>query len=396
MSIEWRAAMDRSWRAGSAAPRRTESLPVPLAAWRTLAAPLSSRSTLPAHDSSAMDGWAVAGSPPWRVETTVLAGDSPCAEPLSDGTARGIATGAPVPPGTLGILRSEHGVATRNGELLILDRAERADPAEPAPRQHVRPIGEETVVGDLLLAAGTVLTPPRLGMAAVSGNDAVEVVIPPSVDLRILGDEVVRSGSPRPGQVRDAFSPQFPPMLAAMGLRVESLSFVADDRQLTREAILDSSADLLITTGGSAAGPADHLRASLLSTGVELLIDGVAMRPGHPLILARRPDGRLIVGLPGNPLAAVIGLLGIGASMIDGLLGRTRRAPALVELAVDATNGSTSTRLMPYRLGPGGASPTRHQGSGMLRGLSAADGIAVIPPGAGTAGQRVDTLALPW
>jgi molybdopterin molybdotransferase len=390
--IEWEAARTLAFELGRAAARSSERVGLVDAAGRTLASELHSLVDLPGYASSAMDGWAVAGDPPWVVGDPILAGDSPTAIVLEAGTARAIATGGPVPPGARGVLRSEHGTLTADH----LERNNRAQENEPRAGEHVRQIGEEAHADDLLLVAGTILTPPRVALAAVSGHDALAVATPPRVDVALLGAEIIGSGIPAPGQVRDAYAPQMAALLQAMGAQLGAMQRIDDDRDSTVNAISASEAPLLLTTGGTANGMADHVRAALSTLDATRIIDGVDMRPGHPVILAQRQDGRLILCLPGNPLAAMVCMASIAAPLIEGMLGRPLGGLGSTRFAVNVNNPGSHTRLLLFGYGAEGAEPTEHQRSAMLRGLTEAVGIAVVPPGGVTADEWVRILPLPW
>jgi len=155
-------------------------------------------------------------------------------------------------------------------------------------------------------------------------------------------------------------------------------------------------ADVVITTGGTGRSGTDHLRRSVAELGGRLLIDGVAMRPGHPAVLAELPDGRFIIGLPGNPLAAMMALSTLGAPLLAALGHRT--LPPVTEVPCGSTIDPDPgrTRLMPFRLVYGMASPAQHTGPGMMRGLAAADGVLVVPPHGVQLGEPVPAFALPW
>jgi len=396
--MEWLEARATVHGLGAGMPRATEVLPLGEAVGRTLATAVHSLTALPSFASSAMDGWAVSGAEPWLLGAPILAGDPPATEPLTPGTARPIATGGCVPAGTHGILRSEHGVvgrATVPGQHL-LTRAAEAGADEPAPGEHVRARGEECGLDERMLEPGCLLTAPRVALAAVTGHDTLTVTTAPGVELLLLGTEVIEAGIPGPGQVRDAYSPEFPALLTGLGVRVHAVRRLPDDLARTIEAIRSSTAALVISTGGSARGPADHVRAALAALGATVLIDGVRMRPGHPVMVARLADGRLMLCLPGNPLAAMLVLASLGMPLIDGMLGRPLAPLGRVALARDVANLSGSTRLVAYRLTDRGAVPTARQGSGMLRGLAEADGVAVVPAGGACAPDPVATLPLPW
>jgi molybdopterin molybdotransferase len=394
--MEWLAARATVHRLGSEMPRGTETVPVGEATGRTLATAVHSLTALPSFASSAMDGWAVNGDEPWLLGEPILAGDPPATGHLAPGTARAIATGGCVPAGTHGILRSEHGEMRRAGAAATLIRSTQAGADEPAPGEHVRARGEECGLDERMLEAGCLLTAPRVALAAVTGHDTLSVTAPPTVELLLLGTEVTQSGVPGPGQVRDAYSPGFPALLGGLGVRLTGLRRLPDDLRQTVEAVRSSTAALVISTGGSARGPADHVRAALDALGATVLIDGVRMRPGHPVMIARLIDGRLMLCLPGNPLAAMLVLASLGVPLIDGMLGRPLAPLGTVALAHDFANLSGSTRLVAYQNRMDGAVPTARQGSGMLRGLAEADGVAVVPPGGACAPDPIATIPLPW
>jgi len=427
--------------ARAAAGRPLPVLRVPLAAacGRVLGEPLTALTDLPAFDTAAMDGWAVAGPGPWRLTGAdaslgLLAGRRP--EPLADGTAVRIATGAELPPGATAVLRREHGEPVGPGELR---RRPEARPVRPG--QDVRARGGECRRGDLLLPAGTPVTPAVLGLAAAAGHDTLPVRAEPRVELLVLGDELLESGLPGRGRVRDALGPMLPHWLRAMGAEVLGVRRIGDDAALLREALRLSPADVVLTTGGTASGPVDHVHGALAEVGGRLLVDGVRVRPGHPMLLAELPPvpapapgsptgtGRHLVGLPGNPLAAAAGAVTLLEPLLHALAGRAdvsgddqddhddpgephgpghpearedpgaarRRGPSRsLPLAEAAAGHPSDTRLVPVRVsGDGRAVPLPFDGPAMLRGLARAEAFAVLPPGGAAAGERVALLALP-
>ncbi|MGW9434508.1 molybdopterin molybdotransferase MoeA [Streptomyces sp. NPDC055607] len=422
----WPEAWAVAHRAGIAARagREPAGLPPGQALGRVLTEPLTALADLPSFDTSAMDGWAVAGPGPWHVreEPTVLAGHTPAAA-LADGEAVRIATGAPVPPGTTAVLRTEHSRTERPRDGLALLHALR----EVVAGQDIRPRGQECRSGDELLPAGTTVTPAVLGLAAAAGYDELLVLPRPRVEVLVLGDELLTAGLPHEGLIRDALGPMLGPWLAALGADVLATRRIGDDAETLHAAVTGSAADLVLTTGGTAAGPVDHVHRVLDEAGATLLVDGVKVRPGHPMLLARlgadpaRPHHvRHLVGLPGNPLAAVSGLLTLAAPLLaalkedgpraeegsrtedraraEGGAGSGARAPVPYRVPVrDEVHGHPyDTRLVPVVRRSGSAVPLRYHGPAMLRGIAAADGLAVVPPGGARPGQELDVLDLPW
>ncbi|MFI0258726.1 molybdopterin-binding protein [Streptomyces sp. NPDC017056] len=393
---------------------------------RTLAEPLTALTDLPSFDTSAMDGWAVAGPGPWHLPARpgpgepeqdagigILAGHER-SEALADGDAVPIATGARIPPGATAVLRSEHGEVRER----LDGGAQLYAPAPAPPGQDIRPRGQECRRGEQLLPAGALVTPAVLGLAAAAGYDELTAYARPRVEVFVLGDELLRSGLPADGLIRDALGPMLGPWLRALGAEAGPTRHLADDADTLYEAIADSTADLVITTGGTAAGPVDHVHPTLRRLGAEILVDGVAVRPGHPMLLAclprtdethsdappSRTASQLFVGLPGNPLAAVSGLLTLAEPVLRTLAARRRAASCRVPVTATVSGHPHDTRLIPvaYRDDADGEGdsvavvPLRFSGPAMLRGIAAADALAVVPPGGAARGEYVELLDLPW
>ncbi len=202
--------------------------------------------------------------------------------------------------------------------------------------------------------------------------------------------------APSPGQVRDSFGPQLPSLVAMLGGTVTSSQHLPDDLSLLQSAVANTSADVLVTTGGTGGSSVDHLHAVLCELDAELLIDGVAMRPGAPNLVAKLPDGRFLIGLPGNPLAAMIGILTLLEPLLAGLAGAATPTLGTTVTGQDLAGKAGIDVLIPYRLNDGRAIKTAWTGSGMLRGLAEADGILVLPPAGASVGASVETVTLPW
>ncbi|GHE03979.1 molybdopterin molybdotransferase MoeA [Streptomyces alanosinicus] len=388
-AIPWRQAREIAARAGRARVRRAPvTVPLGDALGLVLAAPLEALTDLPPFDTSAMDGWAVAGPGPWDVrDEGVLAGHAQ-PEPLTDGEAVRIATGARIPADTTAVLRSEHGRTDTQGRL----HAGR----ELAHGQDIRPRAQECRSGDQLLPVGTVVTPAVLGLAAAAGYDSVTAVPRPRAEVLVLGDELLTEGLPRDGLIRDALGPMLPPWLRALGAEVVAVRRIGDDAAALQRAITGSSADLVVTTGGTAGGPVDHVHPVLERIGAELLVDGVKVRPGHPMVLARTEEGRHLVGLPGNPLAAVSGLLTLAEPLLRTLAAHPAPEPYTLPLTEAVHGHPYDTRLVPVVLRGDRAAPLHYNGPAMLRGIAAADALAVVPPGGARQGEETELLDLPW
>lgn len=286
------------------------------------------------------------------------------------------------------MLRSEHARTDTTGHL----HAER----QVVHGQDIRPRAQECRSGDQLLPAGAVVTPAVLGLAAAAGYDELLTARRPTVDILVLGDELLVRGLPHDGLIRDALGPMIAPWLRALGAEVIDTRRVADDEHALYRAVTESEADLVLTTGGTAGGPVDHVHPVLTRAGAELLVDGVAVRPGHPMLLARLASGCHLVGLPGNPLAAVSGLLTLAEPLLRALGGR-EPAPAYHAPVRDEVHGHPhDTRLVPFVHRDDRLVPLRYNGPAMLRGIAVADGLAVVPPGGARPGDELEVLDLPW
>ena len=388
--IAWSRARGLAHELGAARPRRVLTLPVDRAAGSTLAADARARRALPRFDNSAMDGWAVAGDAPWRVGEPVLAGHAPPSMPLSPGEARPIATGAPVPPGTVTVLRTEDAIPQLAGSDGLLDTL-----VTPDPGRDIRRMGEEAMAGEVLLAAGSRLTPPALGLLLAAGVQEVTVASPPDVSFIAIGDEL--GGAESPGHVTDSLTPMMPAVLAALGGRCATAVRTPDDPARVAHAISRGRTQLVVTAGGTAHGPADPLRTSLRLLDAPILLDGVDLRPGGSVLIADLGDGRTLLGLPGNPLAAIVDLLVLGWPLLQGRLGGG--IPPLSPWA-DAMDGLAGARVglradgrdraIACALVDGSLEPVRHQRSGMLRGIASATHLALVSD------SRVDVMHLPW
>ena len=354
---------------------------------------------MPHYASSAMDGWAVNGTGPWiPVEPGT---------PLAPHQASPIATGGLIPPGGKSVLRSESARLDKDEDgLAVLVTGGTARPGEPRTGQHVRKAGEEASEGDVLVKAGVVLNPAHLALAALAGYDELVVQGKPMVRLLLTGSEVVGHGVPVPGQVRDTFGPQLPAVVGMLGGIPGGQQRIGDSYAEWLGALEDVvpevpgapdlPADVVITTGGTGKSGTDHLRRAVAELGGRLIIDGVAMRPGHPAVLAELPDGRFVLGLPGNPLAAMIALSTVGAPLLAALGHGAMPAVQEVPCGITLEPEPGRTRLMPFRLLYGMASPAQHTGPGMMRGLAFADGVMVVPPHGVKLGEPVPAFALPW
>jgi molybdopterin molybdotransferase len=395
----WAEALTAAWRAGRDAAPPPTRVALPEADGRALAEPMVARTDLPAFPTSSVDGWAVRGDGPWRITGRVLAGQEPA--PLTaDGTCVEIATGAMVPAGTTAILRVEHSTTDEAGRVTGTPRA----------RPEWREAGEEAAAGERLVPAGAAVTPGLLGLAASCGYEELAVRPAPRAAVLVFGDELLATGLPGAGRVRDALGPQVPAWLRRLGAAVDAPAIgpgvdTLDAHVTAIATALDKGADLVCTTGGTMRGPVDHLHPALAALGATYVVDAVAVRPGYPMLLAAlpAPGGRtaLLAGLPGNPQSAVVALVTLVGPLVAGWLGRPAPEPAgypRVRLGAPVPGRGADTHLALVRRDPfdGLAHPLPHAGSAMLRGLAGAVGFAMIAPGTdGAGGAEVPLVPLP-
>ncbi|WP_240506647.1 molybdopterin molybdotransferase MoeA [Thermoactinospora rubra] len=412
--VPWEEA--RRTALAAARPLAAAPVPLPEAYGCRLAEPLRALVAVPGVDVAAMDGFAVAGPAPWRVVGRVLAGGLPYGGRLRAGEAVEIATGAPVPEGALAVLPYEEAHAeerprpdhvpppSRTGEAGEPGGGGERVPGEAPERwvepldehdlqagRHIRRRGEDIPQGEAVLGAGATVTPAVLGLAAALGHDTLAVWPRPAVSVLVTGDEVVHEGLPGPGRVRDAIGPVLPGLIEWAGGRVAATAFLPDGADPLRRALHDARADVVVVCGASSRGPADHLRSVLAELDAHVMIDGVAVRPGHPQLLARLGGG-LVVGLLGNPFAA----LGAALTLLAPILRRMAHRDEPYEtstLAGPVRTHPHDTRLVPVRRSAGGAVPVGHDRPGSLWGAALADALAVVPPG--WDGGHVELLPLP-
>jgi molybdopterin molybdotransferase len=389
--IAWSAARDTVYAAGVAVVRGlpAENVPIAEADGRTLAQPLVTLTDLPAFPTSSVDGWAVRGTAPWRRVGRVLAGE--LADALTeDGTCVEIATGAMVPEGTATILRVED--SSVDGEFV--DGTARA-------AHEWRDIGEEAALGEELIPAGTAVTPGLIGLAAACGYDTLKVTPELTGALLVFGDELLMSGPPQAGRVRDALGPSVPAFLTRLGVRMlHQRGPVEDTLDAHVEAIrgaVAAGARLICTTGGTMHGPVDHLHPALAKLGAEYVVNTVAVRPGYPMLVAKLPGGQFVAGLPGNPQSTMVAISSLVEPLLAGLAGRRPPFLPTVRLGTDIPGRGEFTHLALVRRDAHGlVHPVGHAGSSMLRGLAQSIGFAVVLPGtSGQAGDEAPLVPLP-
>jgi molybdopterin molybdotransferase len=362
-----------------------------------LARPIETAQDDPPADSAETDGYAICGEGPWLLHAAT--------DVLTPGTAASLERGQAVPRHTDAVLSLDAAADHQDAHerIYILGR----DPLTGIPDEHARPglgngivrQGTVTRAGHILVPADGLVTPAVLALAAAAGHDEIEIIRTPVVGVLVLGAALLDRGLPRHGRVRDALGHTVPAFVGALGARGNPAVRAPDSEDLLLHEIDDAAVDVLITTGSTAPDPGNHLRRVLRDLDARWLVDGVSVTPGAQMVLARLQDGRFLVGLPGEPAAAMAGLVTLLTPLIAALRGDPPpgrpRAAVLMDDAPPA-DYADDTALMPVRLEVSAAAvqarPIRARGPAGLQGWATADAIAIVPPGAGMRGDVVEIL----
>ena len=386
-----------------------------------------SRLTLPPGTTSHMDGYAlraadvVASEEGGLSRPVPVVGASrpgaPWPHDLERGMSVRIMTGALLPSGadTVIPVESTDREAESSGAVRIS-----WNPSDgggfATPGRYVRPAGEELRQGERLASAGDTVTPGLLSLLAATGEPTVSVHRAPKVALLVTGDELVPTGDTAAlagGVFRaDVLSPSLPPLIVHSGGLPLTPRRVGDDRGALEQALRAAAAeaDLIITTGGASMGEADLVKAVLDDMGFQLDFWRVLMRPGSPVSLGWLPEsdghGQVpVLGLPGNPVSALVTFLTLGLPTIRALGGHAHRCLRTIPAAARERLAGPPrlTRFFRVRLeadasGELGAHLSEAQGSGVIRSMASADGLAVIPKGveALEKGDAAQVLLLPY
>lgn len=381
-----------------------ESVVLAQASGRVLAEDARSDEPVPRFDNSAMDGFAVRaadtrGATPQAPVELALVGESRAGRPaeatLEPGQAIAISTGAAVPAGADAVVRLED--ASRAGGRVAVG-------AEVEPGRDIRRSGEDISAGETVIAAGTTLGPAELGVLASLGIEQPRCARAPRLALLATGDELIEPGEPaRPGAVRNTNAYALPALARDAGAEVIGVAAVGDEAGQTRasiEAMLD--ADLAVICGGVSVGEHDHVKGALRELGVEQIFWGVALRPGRPTWFGVAPAGALVLGVPGNPVSAVVTFILFARPALRAMQGADPaafRLPAVFEQDYAKPPGRAHAVRCSLSVNGDGirARPTGPQGSHVLTSMLGADGLAMIPTESEgvRAGDRVEVELLP-
>ncbi|MDP3821494.1 MAG: molybdopterin molybdotransferase MoeA [Burkholderiales bacterium] len=352
---------------------------------RVLGEDVCSGLDVPPADNTSMDGYAMrcadvpAAGTVLPVSQRIPAGV--VGTPLQPGTAARIFTGAQVPAGADAVVMQEQCVVQGDGVRIDV---------VPASGQWIRRRGEDVQQGQVVLTAGTRLTPQALGLAASVGAATLQVTRRPRVALFSTGDELVMPGEPlKPGAIYNSNRFTLRALIQAMGCDCTDLGIVPDNLAATRDALRRAALgnDLIVTSGGVSVGEEDHLRPAVQAEGrIELW--QVAIKPGKPLAFGEvnRPDGSAayIVGLPGNPVSSFVTFLLMVRPVLLRLQGASDLQPRPTSLRADFDWPRPDKRrefLRARRNEAGGLDLFLNQSSGVLTSAVWGDGLVDNPSG---------------
>ena len=365
-------------------------------AWgRVTADPILARLAQPPEDVSAMDGYALRAA---DTGPRTVVGAAPAGHPwrgtLGPDQAVRLFTGSIVPQGADAILIQED--ASVDGGRITPTEA-------PIAGRHIRRAGQDFSAGDTLVAAGSRLGARAIGLAASGGHPWVAVHRRPVVAILATGDEIALPGEPiPPGGIVSSNAHALAALVRARGGLPLVLPIAADTSEAIAQAAASVRADLLVTTGGASVGEHDLVQAGLGAEGFALDFWTIAMRPGKPLI-----SGRLgatpVLGLPGNPVSALVcGLLFL-VPMLERMQGLPGNPPATVPARLGASVAANDHRADHLRatiqVESGGdlvVTPFPRQDSAMMRLFTSADALILRLPHAPAlqAGAPVSVIRL--
>jgi molybdopterin molybdotransferase len=351
---------------------------------RVLAEDVVSDLELPPFDSSAMDGYAIAGGGPELVVVGESRAGLPFEGRLQVGDAVRISTGAVLPEGADAVVPIER-VEELDGRIRV---------PQPKPGAHIRRAGEDVHRGEVVLRSGNELGAAELGMLAALGRTEAACVRRPRLLLGATGDELRLPGQQlEPGQIYNSNAAAISALAERAGGEVIGAPLWIDDSEHgTVEglgALAISAAEVLCITGGVSVGPHDHVKGALAELGFEQQVWGVALKPGKPFYFGVRDDAhgrRYALGLPGNPVSAMVTFILFGRPLLRALQGAdpaALRSTAVLDGPIAANSDRDQAVRCRLRMADDGwhAEPTGAQGSHVMSSMVGAGALAPVPAG---------------
>jgi molybdopterin molybdotransferase len=390
-----------------------ETVPLLESLGRILADPIIAPDSLPPFANSAMDGYAARaadlhGASRYTPVTLTVSGEIAAGRvpdrPLTAGTAMRIMTGAPLPEGADAIVPVEQtNEAWRDPQRTLPDQVEIY--LAPEPGAYVRPAGADIQAGNYLLSAGHLIRPQEIGILAALGVTHLPVVRQPRVAVLSTGDELLTiEEALQPGKIRNSNSYAQAAQLLAMGAVPLMLGIardtVADVRARLQEG-LDAGVDMFISSAGVSVGAYDVVKTVLAEAG-EIGFWRVRMRPGKPLAFGRY-EGIPYLGLPGNPVSAMVSFERFARPAVRKMAGHTLLTrPEIEAITLDdiVSDGRESyIRALVSRSKEGyAARVTGAQGSNIISSLVKANALLIVPEGVKrvAAGERLTAVMIDW
>ncbi len=364
------------------APIYREEVTLQDAAGRTLDSDHAARVNQPPHDLSAMDGFAVRATDCTSVPVTLPvkiylpAGEMPAWD-LKPGEAARVFTGSVMPKGADSVVIQED--TTYTDKSVTVNEA-------PKPGRHVRKAGMDFKTGDVLLRAGTRLSYRHVALAAAMNLPTLNVHACPDVAIISSGSELVAPGAtPAPGKIIASNGIALAAAVRQWGGAPQDSGIIPDDPGALKKALFRAAgADLIVTSGGASVGDFDYVQEAILANGGTIDFWRIAMKPGKPLMVGKL--GRAtVIGLPGNPVSALVCAELFLRPAIAALMGRPDPLPK-PRIGVAATALPTTTTRQEYirarseiRDGAVHLTPTTNQDSSALSALAAADSLIIRP-----------------
>ena len=364
-------------------PEGEEQVPLSAARGRVLARDLVAATPLPPFANAAVDGWAFRhadlrpDAPTRLVEAGRVAAGQAAMRPVAAGQAIRVFTGAPMPPGADTCVMQED--VTQDGPAILV-------PQGLKPGANARPAGEDVALGALALRAGRMIGPAEAGLAAALGQAMLAVRRRPRVGVFSTGDELAEPGGALgPAQTYDSNRFTLLALLAGLPCEARDLGILPDDPARTAAALAEAARghDLLLTSGGVSTGEEDHVRAAI-EAGGRLVFWRLAVKPGRPAAMGV-VEGTPVIGLPGNPVAAVVCFLHLARPLLMRLAGAEDqglpRFAATADFSYRKKAGRREYVRVTLATGDGltRARKFPREGAGLLTSLTESHGFVELP-----------------
>lgn len=372
---------------------------------RILAEDIEAKFPLPPFRRSPLDGFALCAADTvgatedspvtLRISQTVYAGEVP-SEPVLAGQTTAVTTGAPLPEGSDTVIKFED--ITQHGDTITIGYPLRSG-------DNVVPEGEDIALGERVLEKGVNLTPSAIGLLASLGMDKVRVFKKPRVAVLSIGDELLSSGQPlRPGKIYNSNLYTLSAQVKEAGGTAYPFGTIPDNTATIAAALSRAieEYDMIITTGGASVGRKDLVREAISLSGADILFWKVGMKPGTPAVCGEK-DGKLILGLSGNPSAAMITFLMLARPIIRTMAGKESGDLPEVSAVMDQPFAKKSKQrrllraVVSWKDGTYRAIPAGMQSPGALKSMVMCNALIDIPAGYGPlqTGEEVNAILLP-